>query len=80
MKNYLSFILFISLFLSLSCSNEEVPNIEEVTNVEVNPIIGFSTQPLPMNEVIAISDKLRDLNLVNPTQMAKGLYKKGMKI
>ena len=57
MKPTLLILLLLLLSLS-SCNNEEVVNNEKITKVE------FKTQPLSINDVVSIANRLEKANLV----------------
>ena len=59
-KNIFSILTAVLLITALSsCKNEEVTNNEKITKIELK------TQPLSINDVVLIADRIGELNLVN---------------
>ena len=59
-KNIFSILTAVLLITALSsCKNEEVTNNEKITKIELK------TQPLSINDVVFIADRIGELNLVN---------------
>ena len=57
-KNIFSILTAVLLITALSsCKNEEVTNNEKITKIELN------TQPLSINDVVLIADRIGELNL-----------------
>ena len=59
MKKTFFFFLISLLFIFSSCKNEEIKNGEIISKIELK------TQPLSINDVVSIADKIGELNLVN---------------
>lgn len=69
MKPTLLILLLLLLSLS-SCNNEEVVNNEKITKVE------FKTQPLSINDVVSIANRLEKANLVTNSLGGQRVIKK----